>query len=41
MEKRLGRRLKSDDFDHYDPYNDPSLPGTRRLLERRSRPKRR
>ena len=39
LEKRLGRRLKSEDFDHYDPYNDPSLPGTRRLLERRCKPK--
>jgi len=39
LEKRLGRRLKSEDFDHYDPYNDPSLPGTRRLLERRGKPK--
>lgn len=39
LEKRLGRRLKSEDFDHYDPYNDPSLPGTRRLLERRRKPK--
>jgi hypothetical protein len=39
LEKRLCRRLNSEDFDHYDPYNDPSLPGTRRLLDRRGKPK--
>src|SRR5215467_2350570 len=26
LEKRLGRRLNSEDFDHYDPYTIPAFP---------------
>jgi hypothetical protein len=33
LEKRIGRRLKPDDFEPGHPLN--SLPGTRRLLKRR------
>jgi hypothetical protein len=35
LEKRIGRRLKPDDFEPGHPFN--SLPGTRRLLKRRGR----
>jgi hypothetical protein len=35
LEKRIGRRLKPDDFEAGHPFN--SLPGTRRLLKRRGR----
>jgi hypothetical protein len=35
LEKRLGRRLKANDFRRHDPINHPSLPGTERLLKRR------
>jgi hypothetical protein len=33
IEKRIGRKLKPKDFERDHPFN--SLPGTRRLLERR------
>jgi hypothetical protein len=35
LEKRIGRRLKPDDFEPGHPFN--SYPGTRRLLKRRGR----
>jgi hypothetical protein len=37
LEKRLGRKLRPKDFLRGDAFNDPRLPGTPRLLNRRSR----
>jgi hypothetical protein len=39
LEARLGRKLESKDFLCGHEFNDPSLPGTIRLLERRGRTK--
>ena len=35
LERRLGRRLKPKDFMHGDTFNDPRLPASRRLSQRR------
>jgi hypothetical protein len=35
LENRLGRRLRPKDFQHGNGLNDPQLPGTPRLLDRR------
>lgn len=37
LEKRIGRRLKPEDFPRNNPLNSPTLPGTDRLLSRRWR----
>ena len=39
LEKRIGRKLKPKDFLRGHPFNRPQLPGTKRLLERRGRPR--
>ena len=37
LERRIGRRLEPKDFPADDAFNHPDLPGTERLLNRRSR----
>src|SRR5262245_16353555 len=37
LEKRLGRTLRSKDFPRRDAFNNPRIPGTERLMERRGR----
>ena len=36
LERRIGRRLEPKDFPADDAFNHPDLPGTERLLNRRS-----
>jgi hypothetical protein len=35
LERRIGRRLKPKDFDHTHPFNQPRIPCTDRLRDRR------
>jgi hypothetical protein len=39
LEKRIGRRLKPKDFLLSHAFNSPRIPGTKRLMDRRGKPK--
>jgi len=39
LEKRIGRRLKPKDFLRSHSFNSPRIPGTKRLMDRRGKPK--